>query len=170
MINVHENGPQHNVAWKILPALLISEAGTALHTLIVPGGVKVLANVDMRPGEGLPARARRVATEAHDIVQVYVYADIRDADGDLPLAIDFHAPTILWALENAEQIALWCERGTSRHAEVVAWTVNTAHAGSRFQTIVNATPEHAAHWLAYIHRWKGKRAQVRTFGHGGLQS
>lgn len=98
-----------------------------------------------------------------------MHADIRDADGDLPLAIDFHAPTILWALENAEQIALWCERGTSRHAEVVAWTVNTAHAGSRFQTIVNATPEHAAHWLAYIHRWKGKRAQVPA-GAGRIMS
>jgi hypothetical protein len=166
---LYDSGPQRNVARSLLPALLIPETGTAIHTLIAPAGVKVLANVDMRPGDGLNRYARRVAIRAHDICQVRVHADIRDTDGELPLASDFHAPTLLWAVENAEQIALWCEQGTSLHSEVGAWTVNTAYAGSRFQTIVNATPEHAAQWLAYIHRWKGKRAQVRTFGHGGLQ-
>ncbi len=169
MINVHENGPQHNVAWKILPALLIPEAGTALQTLIVPGSVKILANVDMRPGDGLNRYARRVAIAAHDICQVRVHADIRGDDGELPTAIAFHAPTLLWALENSAQIALWCEQGTRRHAEVGAWTVNTAHAGSRFQTIINATPEHAANWLAYVTRWKSSGAEVRVFGQETLQ-
>jgi len=164
VLNVHENGPQHNVARTILPALLIPEAGTALHTLIVPGGVKVLANVDMRPGDGLNRFARRVAIKAHDICQVRVHADIRGTDGELPLASDFHAPTLLWALENSAQIALWCEQGISRHADVGAWTVNAAHAGSRFQTIINATPEHAADWLAYVTRWKSRDAEVRVFG------
>jgi hypothetical protein len=169
-MTIHGFGPQHNVAWSLLPALLIPESGTALHTIIAPFGVKVLANVDMRPGDGLNRCARRMAIAAHDICQVRVHADIRDAYGELPLASDFHAPTLLWAMEHSAQIALWCERGTSRHLEVGAWTVNTAHAGSRFQTTINATPEHAAHWLAYIDRWKGKRAQVRTFGDGVLQS
>ena len=157
MINVHENGPQHNVAWTILPALLIPETGTALHTIVVPGAVKTLASVEMRTGDGLNRYARRVAIKAHDICQVLVHADIRDTDGELPLASDFHAPTLLWALENSAQIALWCEQGITRHAEVAAWTVNAAHAGSRFQTIINATPEHAAHWLAHVTRWKSKR-------------
>jgi hypothetical protein len=168
-MNLTDFGPQCNVARHFLPALLIPETGTALRTLIASAGVKTLANVDMRPGDGLHSYARRRAIAAHDIVQVFVHADIRDAYGELPLASDFHAPTLLWALEHSAQIALWCEQGTSRHAEVAAWTVNTAHAGSRFQTIVNATPEHAANWLAHIHRWKGKRAQVRVFGRGALQ-
>jgi hypothetical protein len=168
-MNLHDFGPQHNVARTILPVLLIPEAGTALHTLIVPGGVKVLANVDMRPGDGLNRFARRVAVAAHDVCLVRVHADIRGTDGDLPLASDFHAPTLLWALENSAQIALWCEQGTGRHAEVGAWTVNAAHAGSRFQTIINATPEHAAHWLAYVTRWRSKDAEVRVFGGETLQ-
>jgi hypothetical protein len=168
-MNLHDFGPQHNVARSLLPALLIPETGTALHTLIAPAGVKTLAHVDMRTGDGLNRYARRVAIAAHDIIQVFVHADIRGTDGELPLASDFHAPTLLWALENAEQIALWCEQGTSLHSEVGAWTVNTAHAGSRFQTIINATPEHAANWLAYIHRWKGRNSEVRMFGPEGLQ-
>jgi hypothetical protein len=168
-MNLHNFGPQHNVARSLLPALLIPETGTALHTIIAPAGVKTLAHVDMRTGDGLNRYARRVAVEAHDICQVFVHADIRDTDGELPLASDFHAPTLLWAMENAEQIALWCERGISCHAEVGAWMVNTAHAGSRFQTIINATPEHAAHWLAYITRWKSKDAEVRVFGREALQ-
>jgi hypothetical protein len=169
-MKLHDFGPQHNVARTLLPALLIPETGTALHTIAAPGGLKILANVDMRPGEGLPFRARRVAIEAHDICQVFVHADIRDADGELPVAMDFHAPTLLWAIESSAQIALWCERGTSHHSALCAWMVNAAHAGSRFQTTINATPEHAAHWLAFVERWKGKRAQVRTFGQGRLHS
>jgi hypothetical protein len=163
-MNLHDFGPQHNVARTILPALLIPETGTALHTIIAPGGVKVLANVDMRPGDGLNRYARRVAIAAHDICQVRVHADIRGTDGELPLASDFHAPTLLWALDNSAQIALWCEQGTSRHGEVGAWTVNAAHAGSRFQTLINATPEHATSWLAYVTRWKSRDAKVRVFG------
>jgi hypothetical protein len=170
MQNIPENGPQHNVAWSLLPALMIPETGTALHTLIAHAGVKVLANVDMRPGGGLNRYARRTAIAAHDICQVRVHADIRGTGGQLPLALDFHAPTLLWALENAEQIALWCERGTGRHAEVAAWTVDAAYAGSRFQVVVNATPEHAANWLAHITRWKSGGAQVRVFGQEGLSS
>jgi hypothetical protein len=168
-MNMPENGPQRN-ARSLLPALLIPETGTALHTIAAPGGLKILANVDMRPGDGLPPRARRIALEAHDVVQVYVHADICGADGELPGPADFNAPTLLWALENSENIALWCEQGTSQHFAVSSWLVNAAHAGSRFQTLVNATPEHAAHWLAYIHRWKGKRAKVRVFAQGVLQS
>jgi hypothetical protein len=166
VLNIHGNDPQHNVAWKILPALLIPETGTSLHTIAVPGGVKVLASVDMRTGAGLTRKARRIAVWAHDIVQVYVHADIPDA-GELPTAIDFHAPTLLWALENSAQIALWCEHGTSHQEEVGAWMVDAAYAGSRFQTCVNATPEHAAAWLAYIERWKGENAEVRVFGSEG---
>jgi hypothetical protein len=168
-MTIHGFGSQHNVARSLLPALLIPETGTALHTLIAPTGVKVLANVDMRPGDGLNRCARRMAIAAHDICQVRVHADIRDAYGELPLASDFHAPTLLWAMEHSEQIALGCERGTSHHSEVGAWTVNAAHAGSRFQTIVNATPEHAAHWLAFVERWKGPISEVRVFGREGLQ-
>ena len=63
-----------------MPALLIPETGTSLHTLIVPGGAKVLASVDMRPGAGLNRNARRVAMAAHDICQVYVHADRPHAD------------------------------------------------------------------------------------------
>jgi hypothetical protein len=154
----------------MLSALLIPETGANLHTIIVPGGVKVLASVGLRPGDGLTLDARRVAVGAHDICQVVVHADACDPDGELPVAADFHAPTLLWAIENSAQIALWCERGTSHHSALCAWMVNAAHAGSRFQTTVNATPEHAASWLAYINRWKAKRAQVRTFGQGRLQS
>lgn len=164
MLNIHENGPQHNVAWKLLPALLIPETGTSLHTMTVAGGVKTLANVDMRTGGGLPRNARRAATAIHDVCQVFVHADILEAREALPAVSDFHAPTLLWALENAEQIALWCERGTSLHPDVSAWIVNTAHRGSRFQTVVNATPESTASWLAHINRWKGKNAEVRVFG------
>jgi hypothetical protein len=168
--NIHQNGSQRkSVEREIMPALLIPETGTALHTIAAPGGLKILANVDMRPGDGLPARARRIATEAHDVVQVYVHADICGADGDFPVAPDFHSPTLFWALENSENIALWCEHGTSQHFAVSYWLVNAAHAGYRFQTIVNATPEHAAHWLAHIHRWKGERARVRVFGREALQ-
>jgi hypothetical protein len=152
------------VAWTILPALLIPETGTSLHTIAAAGGVKVLASVDMRPGDGLTRGARRTAVKAHDICQVFVHADFCRQDGKLPLAADFHAPTLLWALETAEQIALWCERGTTHHAKVAAWIVNTAHAGSRFQTTINATPEHAAEWLAYVERWKGENAEIRVFG------
>lgn len=164
MLNIRENGPQHNVAWKLLPALLIPEAGTSLHTIAATGGVKVLANVDMRTGCGLPRYARHVAIAAHDVCQVFVHADIREADGTLPSVPDFHAPTLFWTIENARQIALWCERGTSLHPDVSAWIVNAAHDGSRFQTTVNATPENAANWLTYIARWKGKDAEVRVFG------
>ena len=148
---------------------LIPETGTALHTIIVPGAVKTLACVEMRTGDGLNRYARRVAIKAHNICQVRVHADIRGTDGELPLASDFHAPTLLWALENSAQIALWCEQGITRHAEVGAWTVNAAHAGSRFQTIINATPEHAAHWLAHVTRWKRRDAEVRVFGGETLQ-
>src|SRR5258705_9469401 len=123
VLNIHEDGPQHNVAWTILPALLIPETGTSLHTIAAPGGVKVLASVDMRPGGGLTRGARRTAVKLHDICQVVVHADLCRHDGKLPLAADFHAPTLLWALEKAEQIALWCERGTTHHAEVAAWIV-----------------------------------------------
>lgn len=164
MENIVDDGSQRNVAWKILPALLIPETGTSLHTIAAPGGVKVLANVDMRTGGGLPRNARRVAIAAHDVCQVFVHADIFEADGALPTVADFHAPTLVWALENAEQIALWCERGTSLHPDVSAWIVNAACQGSRFQTSVNATPESAASWLAHINRWKGKNAEVRVFG------
>ncbi|MCS3929603.1 hypothetical protein M2175_004634 [Bradyrhizobium elkanii] len=164
MLNIHEDNPQHNVAWSLLPALLIPQNGTSLHTITAPGGVKVLANVDMRTGCGLPRRARRVASAAHDVCQVFVHADIREADGTLPAIPDFHAPTLLWAVENAEQIALWCERGTSLHPDVSAWIVNAAYKGSRFQTTINATPEQAADWLAYVTRWKSKDAKLRVFG------
>jgi hypothetical protein len=167
--NIHGNDPQHNVAWTILPALLIPETGTSLHTIAATGGVKVLANVNMRPGDGLTRRARRIAVKAHDVCQVVVHADICEPDGKLPLAADFHAPTLLWALENAEQIALWCESGTSRHPEVAVWMVNTAHAGSRFQTTINTTPEHAANWLADVTRWRARGAEVRVFGPEALQ-
>jgi hypothetical protein len=149
---------------------MIPETGTALHTIAAPGGIKILANVDMRPGDGLPRRARRIATEAHDVVQVYVHADSRGADGGFPVPAAFHAPTLLWALENSEQIAAWVEQGTSQHFAVGSWLVNAAHVGSSFQTIINATPERATHWLAYINRWKGKRAKVRVFGNGVLRS
>jgi hypothetical protein len=76
--NIHENHAQHNVAWKLLPAILIPQNGTSLHTIAAPGGIKVLANVDMRTGSGLPRRARRVAIAAHDVCQVFVHADMRD--------------------------------------------------------------------------------------------
>jgi hypothetical protein len=164
VINIHENGPQHNVAWRILPALLIPEHGTSLHTIAAAGGVKILANVEMRTGGGLNRQARRLAIGAHDICQTHVHADIPDAVGELPTPADFHEPTLLWALDNSAQVALWCEPGVSRHTEVVSWMVDTAHAGSRFQTSINATPEHAATWLAYINRWKSKHAEVRVFG------
>jgi hypothetical protein len=164
VFNVHQDGPQHNVAWTILPALLIPETGTSLHTIAAIGGVKVLASVDMPTGAGLTRNARQLAVRAHDICQVVVHADLCRHDGKLPLAADFHAPTLLWALETSEQIALWCERGTTHHAEVAAWIVNTAHAGSRFQTTINPTPEHAAAWLAHIERWKGENAEIRVFG------
>jgi hypothetical protein len=164
VINIHQDGPPHNVAWTILPALLIPETGTSLHTIAAAGGVKVLASVDMRTGAGLNRNARRLAVRAHDICQVHVHADIREADGELPMVADFHAPTVLWALEHADQIALWCERGVSRHADVATWIVNAAYAGARFQTTINATPEHAAAWLAYVERWKGENAEVRVFG------
>lgn len=169
MLNIHENNPQHNVAWKLLPALLIPETGTSLHTIAATGGVKVLANVDMRTGGGLARKARRVAIAAHDVCQVFVHADIREADGTLPAVPDFHAPTLFWALENAEQIALWCERGTSLHPDVSAWIVNAAYKGSRFQTAINATPEQAADWLAYVTRWKSKDAELRVFGPEALR-
>src|SRR5258708_4225004 len=125
----------------MLCALLIPETGTTLHTLTPAGGVKVLASVGLRPGDGLTLDARRVAIQAHDVRQVVVHADARDRDGDFPVAADFHAPTLLWAIANSAQIALWCERGTSHHSALCAWMVNAAHAGSRFQTIINATPE-----------------------------
>ncbi|GLR91306.1 hypothetical protein [Bradyrhizobium iriomotense] len=164
MPNIHENDAQHNVAWSLLPAILIPQNGTSLHTIAVPDGVKVLANVDMRTGRGLPRNARRLAIAAHDVCQVFIHADIHDADGTLPAIPDFHAPTLFWAIENARQIALWCERGTDLHPEVSAWIVNAAHKGSRFQTAINATPENAASWLAHINRWKSKGAEVRVFG------
>jgi hypothetical protein len=168
VLNIHEDGPQHNVAWKILPALLIPETGTSLHTIMVPGGVKVLASVDMRTGAGLARKARRIAVRVHDICQVIVHADIPDA-GELPEPADFHAPTLLWVLENSSQIALWTEHGTSRHNDVCEWLVNAAFEGSRFQTTINATPERADAWLAYVDRWKGDDAEVRVFGPEGRQ-
>jgi hypothetical protein len=152
-----------------LPALLIPEHGTSLHTIAATGGVKVLANVNMRPGDGLTRGARHTAVKAHDICQVFVHADLCRPDGKLPLAADFHAPTLLWALENAEQIALWCERGMSRRDEVGEWLVDAAYAGAHFQTTINATPERAAFWLAYIGRWKRKAAELRVFGPEALQ-
>jgi hypothetical protein len=169
VLNIHGNGPQRNVAWKILPALLIPETGTSLHTIAVAGGVKVLASVDMRTGAGLTRNARRLAVRAHDICQVRVHADIREADGALPTVPDFHAPTLLWALENAEQIAVWCEDGVSHHGDLTAWIVNAAYKGSRFQISINATSEHAAAWLAHVERWKGENAEIRVFGPEGRQ-
>jgi hypothetical protein len=169
VLNIHDHSPQHNVAWKILPALLVPETGTALHTLIAPAGVKTLANVDMRTGDGLTRHARRLAVSGHDICQVFVHADICEPDGELPGPADFHAPTLLWALENSQQIALWCERGVSRHGDVAAWIVNAAYAGARFQTSINATPDNAAAWLAYVDRWRAHDAEVRVFGPGAPQ-
>jgi len=165
MVKIRQDGAQHNVAWTILPALLIPETGCALHTIAAKGAVKILAHVDMRPGDGLSPHARAVATAApHDICQVYAHADIPSLADELPGPCHFHVPTLFWALENAEQIALWCELGTSRHSEVAAWTVNTAHAGSRFQTVINATPDNADEWLAFITRWKSPNAELRVFG------
>jgi hypothetical protein len=164
VLNIHENGPQHNVAWKVLRALLIPEIGTALHTIIAPGGSKVLANVDMRPGGGLDLSMRRDTIKFHDICQVFLHSDIHNDAGDLPGPADFHAPTLLWALENSFQIAVWIERGISRHADLVGWMVDAAYAGSRFQTTINARPENAAAWLAYVDRWKGDDSDVRVFG------
>ena len=164
MINVHENGPQHNVARTILPAFLIPETGTTLHTITARAGVKTVADVHMRPGDGLNRTARRVAIKAHDICQVFVHADIPELDGRLPVQADFHAPTLLWAIENSAQIALWTEFGATRHEEVSAWLVNTAYTGSRFQTLINATPAHAARWLAFVEIWKSERAEIRVFG------
>jgi hypothetical protein len=152
-----------------LPALLIPEHGTSLHTLAAAGGVKVLASVNMRPGGGLDPRLRRDTVKFHDICQVVVHADIHDANGGLPWPAEFHAPTLLWAIENAQQIALWCEPGTSRHAEVAEWMVNAAHGGSRFQITINAAPEGAAAWLALVDRWKGDNAEVRVFGSEAAQ-
>jgi hypothetical protein len=169
VFNIHENGPQHNVVWTILPALMIPEWGTNLHTITAAGGVKVLANVDMRPGDGLDPGIRRDTAKIHDICQVFVHADIHDDVGGLPEPAAFHAPTLLWALEASFQVAVWVERGVSRHADVVGWMVNAAHAGSRFQTTINARPENAAVWLAYVDRWKGNGAETRIYESEALQ-
>jgi hypothetical protein len=118
----------------------------------------------MRTGDGLTRKARGLAIDAHDICRVFVHADIHDTGGEWPEPADFHAPTLLWALDNSAQIALWCEIGTSRHAEVAAWMVNSAHAGSRFQTTINARPENAGAWLVFVERWKSVRTEVRVFG------
>jgi hypothetical protein len=152
-----------------LSALLLPDTGTSLHTIAARAGLKILASVNMRPGDGINLGVRRGIVAAHDIVQVSVHADIPDDDGELPTAVDFHAPTLLWTIEHAEQLALWCESGTNRHADVAAWMVNSAQAGSRFQTTINATPEHAAHWLAYLTRWKRDGAELRVFGREVLQ-
>jgi hypothetical protein len=169
VVNIHEFGPQHNVAWTLLPALMIPEHGTSLHTLAAAGGVKVLANVDMRPSGGLDLDIRRDTVKFHDICQVFVHADIHDDAGELPVPADFHAPTLFWALEHSFQIAVWVERGISRHADVVGWMVDAAHAGSRFQTTINARPENAVAWLAHVDRWRGRDAELRVFGREALQ-
>ncbi|MDB5605088.1 MAG: hypothetical protein JWP25_1988 [Bradyrhizobium sp.] len=167
MQNISDFASQHNVARSLLPALLIPETGTSLHTLLAPGAVKTLACIDMRPGDGLNRKARRVAVKAHDICQARVHADIPGLDGQLPTPADFHAPTLLWAIETSVQIGLWTETGTSLQDDVSAWLVNAAYAGSRFQTLINATPAHAAAWLAHVHRWKGSGADIRVFGPEG---
>jgi hypothetical protein len=169
VFNIHQNDPQHNVARTLLPALMIQEHGTTFYTFAPAGSSKMLACVDMWPGSGLDRKMRRDAIKFHDCCQVCVHADIHDPAGELPGPADFHAPTLLWAIKNSSQLAVWSERGSSRQADVVGWMVNTAAEGSRFQTTICTTPERAAHWLAFVDRRKGAEAEVRVFGPEGQQ-
>jgi hypothetical protein len=164
--NIHENDPQHNVARKITRAFL--EHGTTFYTFAPAGSSKMLACVDMWPGGGLDRNMRRDAIKFHDNCQICIHAD-SPSDGAAPLAVDFHAPTLLWAIKNSSQLAVWSERGSSHRADVVGWMVNTAAEGSRFQTTICTTLERATHWLAYVDRWKGDDAEVRVFGPEGRQ-
>jgi hypothetical protein len=147
---------------------MIPEHGTTFYTLAPAGSSKMLACVDMWPGDGLDRNMRRDATKYHDICQVCVHADA-PVDGALSLAADFHAPTLLWAIESASQIAVWSERGNSRRADVVGWMVDAAHDGARFQATICTAPENAAAWLAYVKRWSRKDTDVRVFGPEGQQ-
>ena len=168
MENIHQDGPQHNVAWTLLPALLVSEHGTTFCTLAPAGSSKMLACVDMWPGGGLDRNMRRGAIKHHDVCQICVHADA-PANGTLPLAADFHEPTLLWAIEKASQIAVWSERDTSRRAEVVGWMCDAARDGARFQATICTQPKNAAAWLANVDRWKGDDTKVRLFGPEVLQ-
>jgi hypothetical protein len=165
---IHENGSQRKVASReIMAALLVPERGASLHTMIAPGGPKIVANVGLSPGGGLAKYARRLAIEAHDCVQVHIHAE--SYNGRPPVVAAFHAPTLLWALKNSSQIALWCELGTSRHHDICEWLVNAAHAGARFQTTISTTPADAEDWRTFVDRWKGRNSEVRVFGPEGLQ-
>jgi hypothetical protein len=165
---IHENGSQRKAAAReIMAALLVPERGASLHTMIAPGGPKVVANVGLSPGGGLAKYARRLAVEAHDCVQVYAHAE--SYNGQPPLVTDFHPGTLRWAFGRSEQIGIWSEPGTEHYHDIGEWLVNAAHTGARFQTTINTTPRHAGAWRAAIDRWKGRNSEVRVFGPEGLQ-
>ncbi|SFI39779.1 hypothetical protein [Bradyrhizobium sp. Gha] len=162
---LHEKGSQRKgAADNILAALLVPDSGASFHTLIVPGGSKNIANVGLSPGGGLSKRARRIAIEAHDFVQFNIHAEA----GTEQVA-DFNASTLRWGFERSQQIAIWCEPGSSFYDNVGGWLVSAANAGSKFQTIINTTPSQAEAWRAAVDRWKGRNCEVRLFGPEGLQ-
>jgi hypothetical protein len=159
-----ENGSQRKVAAQdIMAALLVPEQGASLHTMIAPGGSKIVANVGLSPGGGLSKYARRVAIDAHDVVHFNVHAEAYTGQ-----VSDFHASTLRWAFSRSAQIAIWCEPGTGHTDALGEWLVTAANAGSKFQTIINTTPLHGGAWRVAVDRWKGRNSDVRMFGPEGL--
>ena len=166
MTYIHENGAERKVsAREIMAALIIPEHGASLHTLIAPGAPKSLAYVELSPGGGLANYERRIAVQAHTIVQTHVHAESSTGRK----VSDFDESTLRWACDRSEQIAVWCERGKDHHEAVLEWLVNSAAAGSRFQTTIFTTPLHGDAWRIAVDRWKGRNSEVRMFGPEGLQ-
>ena len=130
-----------------MAALVIPKHGASVHTLIAQGPHS-LAYVYLAPGGGLAKLARRIAVDAHAIVQTQVRAK---SFAGREVA-DFDEDTLRWAFGRSEQIAIWSEEAKDFRAAVLKWLVSSLAAGSRFQTTIFTTPPHCEAWRMAVDR------------------
>jgi hypothetical protein len=148
---------------QILGAILFPTEGAKMATLLVKDGVKIVAQIWLAPGGGLPKHFRTSAISAHDIAHVIVRGEVYHYGRLAPAPDDFHPSTLKWALTHSQQIAVWAAPFPAFSEVIGKWICDEALLGSSFQTIIETVPARTAEWREYIARYKRSRTEVRLF-------
>jgi hypothetical protein len=166
MQNLPPNNNRVTFEQAFLASLLLPETGARMATMGGPD-TKIMAKIFVAPGGGLDQRLRQGAL-VHEAVFVTFRGDVYGGR-PAPACAEFDATTLEWAVRKSRQVAIWTAPFPDYRDDVATWMVDTANAGSTFQTIIETVPSRAAEWAAAVDRWKDRDTEVRFFGPEGIQ-
>ena len=93
------------------------------------------------------------------IVSSHEAVSLTSMAGDLDLR-DFDGPTVKWAIEHADFLAIWSTENISGEINTAAKAISD---GAKFVTTIATTPSRASEWIALARRLKRPSAKLAVF-------